>query len=151
LKPYDLISPERASKNIGDFCVLMPGQDRIVLTKEVLVVRASTTAPFDQFYLMWALTLREVRAQWKRVILMQTNREDVGNRAFEIQIPVPKNRKTADEVSKHFRDYYQRLEAARQTFATSLRESPYKHHVFLETAKPLDEEEEGSESEEMTS
>jgi hypothetical protein len=26
LKAFDLICPERASKNIGDFCVLLPGQ-----------------------------------------------------------------------------------------------------------------------------
>lgn len=46
LKPYDLISPERASKNIGEFCVLMPGQQNVVLTKEVIVIRATSSAPF---------------------------------------------------------------------------------------------------------
>lgn len=39
LQPFDLLSPERTSKNIGDFCVLMPGQERVLLTKEIIVLR----------------------------------------------------------------------------------------------------------------
>ncbi len=53
LQAFDLISPERASKNIGEYCVLMPGQERIVLTKEVICIRALQNTPFDQFYLTW--------------------------------------------------------------------------------------------------
>lgn len=50
LLPYDLLCPERASKNIGDFCVLMPGQEQILLTKEVIILRTGHKAIFDQFY-----------------------------------------------------------------------------------------------------
>ena len=42
LRPFDLLCPERTSKNIGDFCVLMPGQERVVLTTEIIVI---TTGP----------------------------------------------------------------------------------------------------------
>lgn len=63
LIPYDLISPERASKNIGEFCVLMPGQENAVFTKEVIVVRANDINLLDQFYLLWALSLNEVKVQ----------------------------------------------------------------------------------------
>lgn len=108
LKEYDLISPERASKNIGEFCVLQPGQENIVLTKEVIIVR-STTKIFDQFYLMWALSLPVVRKQWERVVFMQTNREDVGERYLEIEIPIPPSKKKGEEVSKLYRDYYTQL------------------------------------------
>ncbi len=45
-----------------------------------------------------------VRQQWKRVVFMQTNREDVGARFLEIEIAP--NRERADEVSAPFRDYY---------------------------------------------
>jgi hypothetical protein len=140
LKAYDLISPERASKNIGEFCVLMPGQERVVLTKEVIIIRATEVANFDQFYLLWALTLTYVRDHWKRVILMQTNREDVGDRALEIRLPVPKMqpgadaakkmRAAADAVSQHFRTYFIALDGARAELAAALARSPYKHHVF---------------------
>ena len=94
LKAYDLISPERASKNIGEFSVLMPNQERIVLTKEVIVLRSLVQEmEFDQFYLMWAMSLELVRKQWNRVILMQTNREDVGERYKEILIPIAKRKR----------------------------------------------------------
>lgn len=115
LKAYDLLSPERASKNIGDFCVLMPGQEQIVLTKEVIGMRSETEL-FDQFYLLWALSLPEVRRQWDRIIFMQTNREDVGQRFLEIEIPIPKDKKQADMVSNPYRKYYTGLNNLRNEF-----------------------------------
>ena len=39
LRAFDLLCPERTSKNIGDFCVLMPGQEQLVGTKEMIIVR----------------------------------------------------------------------------------------------------------------
>lgn len=127
---YDLISPERASKNIGEFCVLMPGQEKAVLTKEVIVVRTNTDL-FDQFYLLWALTLNEVVEQWDRIVFMQTNREDVGKRINEIQIPVPESRELADKLSLSFREYYLGLEKARRTFVDAISGGEFKHHIHL--------------------
>lgn len=132
LKAYDLISPERASKNIGEFSVLMPGQEKIVLTKEVIIIRSLVKEiEFDQFYLLWALSLDLVREQWKRIVLMQTNREDVGSRLYEIQIPIPINKSKADEVSKYFKDYYDAISKARTTLDENLKNDRFKHHFYL--------------------
>lgn len=131
LEPYDLISPERASKNIGEFCVLMPGQEKAVFTKEVIVVRAIDKNLLDQFYLLWALSLNEVRAQWERVVFMQTNREDVGKRMLEILMPVPKNIGVADKYSAPFKTYYNSLEESRTIFIKALEESEFNHHIHL--------------------
>ncbi|GGN07892.1 hypothetical protein GCM10010967_49410 [Dyadobacter beijingensis] len=131
LRAYDLISPERASKNIGEFCVLMPGQQNVVLTKEVIVVRATTNAPFNQFYLMWALSLSAVRKQWDRIVFMQTNREDVGKRMLEIIIPVAVDTETAISFSEPFRTYYESLENARNQFITNIERSAFRHHIHL--------------------
>jgi hypothetical protein len=137
LKAYDLISPERASKNIGEFCILMPGQEQIVLTKEVIVLRAEEDnekhKQFDQFYLMWALTLQPVREQWRRITLMQTNREDVGERYKEIRIPVPANFEIGCGVSEHFRCYYMGLEELRRNFAEAISDSGYAHYIHTGT------------------
>ena len=130
LKEYDLISPVRASSNIGQFCVLMPGQSQIVITKEVLVLRASKEALFDQFYLMWAMSLNSVYSQWKRVILMQTNREHVGELYREILIPIPKTKAKATEVSEPFRAYFKGLSATRTRFSEYLTKSNM-HHFHL--------------------
>ena len=135
LKPYDLVCPERTSKNIGDFCILMPGQERVVMTKEIIVLRPGKLATFDPFYLLWAMTLKIVRDQWKRVIFMQTNREDVGKRFREIEIPVPKSQKHAMEVSQEFRRYYTSLATARIEFSQYLLSSG-DHHFFVAGAEP---------------
>lgn len=130
LKAFDLLSPERTSRNIGEFCVLLPGQERVVMTKEIIVMRPGPKAEFDPFYLIWALSLKIVRDQWRRVIFMQTNREDVGKRYFEILVPVPPTRAYADDVSKYFRVYYQTIAKARSTLADYLRKEK-QHHFFV--------------------
>ena len=58
--------------------MILPGQERMVLTKEILLFSVSSNAPIDPFYLFWAMRLRDVQNQWQRVIFMQTNREDLG-------------------------------------------------------------------------
>lgn len=127
LKPYDLISPKRASKNIGEFAVLMPDQTNIVLTKEVMIIRSNSDL-IDQFYLMWALSLKTVRKQWDRIILMQTNREDVGNRIREILIPIPLNKKTMEEKSQIFGEYYGLVEKARKQLQLKLEQDEFSHY-----------------------
>lgn len=133
LREWDLICPERTSKNIGDFCMLMPGQEQVVTTKEVIVLRPGERANFDAFYLMWAMSLNIVRDQWRRVIFMQTNREDVGERYFEIRIPLPIDRAHADKVSAPFKAYYEGLAKARDGLREYL-EDRDEHHFFLGTA-----------------
>ena len=136
LRAFDLVSPERTSKNIGDFCILLPGQERVVMTKEVIVLRPGPKANFDPFYLLWVLSLKVVRDQWRRVIFMQTNREDVGKRYLEILLAVPPTKERAEETSAPFRNYYQTLATARSTLADYLN---YKkqHHFFVSGAEEL--------------
>ena len=116
LHPYDVITPSRASKNIGEPVVLLPGQEDVVLTKEVLVLSSRDDAPFDNFYLAWAMGLEVVLAQWSRVVFMQTNREDLGVRYKEILLPFPPSRKEADEVSAYVKKYYESLARLRAEF-----------------------------------
>lgn len=140
LRAFDLLCPERTSKNIGDFCLLMPGQEQVLLTKEIIVIRPGPEAVFDPFYLLWAMTLKIVRDQWKRVVFMQTNREDVGKRYLEISIPVPKSGEIARKVSEPFRTYFQTIATARAAFSDYLATSG-DHHFFVSGAeKPPVEE-----------
>lgn len=146
LRAFDLLSPERASSNIGEFCVLMPGQEQVVLTREVIVLRVTNKAPFDAFYLLWALSLQIVRDQWKRVIFMQTNREDVGDRYREIVLPIPPDQKEARSVSKDFRDYFTGLSRLRTSFAEHLA-SEGLHHFTLTGAEATAENDDSTEYE----
>lgn len=136
LKAFDLLCPERTSKNIGDFCILLPGQERVVTTKEVIVLRPGPKANFDPFYLLWALSLKVVRDQWRRIIFMQTNREDVGKRYLEILLPVPPTSERAAEISQPFRTYYQTLATARSALSDYLNQEK-QHHFFVSGAEEL--------------
>lgn len=70
LSPWSIVTPSRASKNIGEPSMLLPGQERAVFTKETLIMNATAEALFDNFYLGWALDLDVVRKQWGRVVFM---------------------------------------------------------------------------------
>jgi type I restriction enzyme M protein len=139
LKGWDLISPNRASNNIGEFSILVPGEERIVLTKEVFVLRAmKAESPFDPFYLLWALSLKAVRMQWLRVTFMQTNREDVGERFKEIRIPAPKDKAWAKLVSKNFREYFTALADAKSEFLASIHSDSFDYIASINTVIPSD-------------
>ncbi|TPK59947.1 hypothetical protein FJ930_28850 [Mesorhizobium sp. B2-4-15] len=146
LRPFDLICPERTSKNIGDFCVLMPGQEQVMTTKEVIILRPGPKADFDNFYLLWAMTLKTVRDQWKRVVFMQTNREDVGKRYLEISIPMAPSATRAASVSQPFREYYTKIAEARVGLQSYLSKNS-RHHFFVSgaEAEELDEDAIGAE------
>lgn len=117
LQQWDLISPSRASSNIGEFAILLPGEESIVLTKEVFIIRVMPNSiGITPFYLLWALSLTETRKQWSRVTLMQTNREDVGLRYREITIPYPISVAWATSVSEPFQGYFEGIANAKRNF-----------------------------------
>lgn len=128
LNGWDLLTPNRASSNIGEFAVLLPGEEEIVVTKEVFVLRILTgrDAGWSPFYLLWALTLKAVRNQWQRVALMQTNREDVGDRYREIIIPIPPSLKEAKRLSSSFHDYFTTIATAKKKFVDALGSSGFE-------------------------
>ena len=116
LKAYEICTPARASKNIGEPCMILPGQERMVMTKEVLIFSVNEKTYIDPFYLFWALNLDDVKKQWKRVVFMQTNREDLGDRYRYIEIPYPLNPEDAKNISKGYRDYYEGLDKLQKAF-----------------------------------
>ena len=141
LQGWDLISPNRASSNIGEFAILIPGEEQVVLTKEVYVLRAfSNSLGYDPYYLLWALSLKAVRLQWQRVTLMQTNREDVGERWREIRIPAPPSPEWAMNVSKSFRKYFATIENSKKTFIEETGSDRYDYIASVSAFSLTDDE-----------
>ncbi|MBI5769481.1 MAG: hypothetical protein HZA93_17025 [Verrucomicrobia bacterium] len=107
--------------------ILLPGEEQIVVTKEVFVVRVADANDegWDPFYMFWALCLRATRRQWQRVTLMQTNREDCGDRYLEVRIPVPKSKAWATEVSAAFRGYFTTIATAKVDFTEKVGASSF--------------------------
>ena len=128
LHAWDVITPNRASSNIGEFAILLPGEEDVVLTKEMFVLRTPVEdSAWTPFYLLWALCLRCVRRQWQRITLMQTNREDVADRYREIRVPCPPSKEWAEQMSQPFRDYFTKLAEGRTTFLTQIRASGIRY------------------------
>lgn len=136
LQAWDLITPNRASSNIGEFAILLPGEEQVVLTKEVFVIRVLKTELVDPFYLLWAFSLKAVRDQWRRITLMQTNREDCGQRHREIVLPKPKNKASGEAISVAFRDYFETIAKARASFVEKVDHSKFEHVANVISAAP---------------
>lgn len=141
LQAWDLMTPNRASSNIGEFAVLLPGEEKVLLTKEVFVIRMVKQELFDSFYLLWALSLKAVRDQWRRIALMQTNREDCGQRHREVVLPKPKDKEWADYTSKAFRDYFTTLADAKARFIEAVIDSKFEHVANVSSVIPIEDEE----------
>lgn len=109
----------------------------MVLTKEMFVVRVARADLVDPFYLLWALSLKAVRDQWRRVTLMQTNREDCGQRFREIVLPKPKSKAWAESTSAAFRDYFQTIADARTAFIERVRVSKFEHVANVTSNAPV--------------
>ncbi|MCC6652697.1 MAG: hypothetical protein IT348_16210 [Candidatus Eisenbacteria bacterium] len=137
LSAWDLISPNRASSNIGEFALLLPGEEEVLITKEVFILRIAggTKQGWSPFYLLWALSLTEVRNQWRRVTLMQTNREDVGQRYREILLPRPSSPDWAASVSGPFRDYFSTVAESRTRFSSNITELSARGFTFIPSVR----------------
>jgi len=113
----DLISPARASSNIGQFCIVLPWQTHVVLTREVVILRVlPNDLGLDAFLLLALLSLRVVQEQYVALALMQTNREDLGDRWKEVRVPIPTTRDAKQEVAQPMREYFEAIIKARKSY-----------------------------------
>ena len=83
--------------------------DRNIFRHSVFVQVKCLQATNTKKYLLLKphrLPLRDVQNQWQRVIFMQTNREDLGNRYRLIEIPYTDDKIAAQNVSQCYRDYF---------------------------------------------
>ncbi len=119
----DLVSPARASSNIGQFSMVLPWQTRVILTREVLVLRVEENdQEVDAFLLLALLSLRVVQRQYAYLTLMQTNREDLSDRWLEVQVPLPRTRPQRRKLAAPVRDYFQAIVQARESYEEMLKQ-----------------------------
>lgn len=113
----DLVTPSRASSNIGQFCMVMPWQTHVVFTKEVLLLRAAKNdRGIDPFLLLALFSLKVVQDQYLNLALMQTNRDHLGDHWREVVIPLPKNPGDRAAVTAPVKRYFDGLIQARQSY-----------------------------------
>lgn len=117
LQPFDLVTPTRASKNIGLFSAVMPWQTHVILTREIAVWRVAEKAKrIDRWLLLALVSLRVVHEQFKFLVLMQMNREDLSDRYKELLLPIPRKQSVRDKWSKPIADYFDAMNLAREKY-----------------------------------
>lgn len=117
LRAHDLLTPTRASKNIGLFGVIMPWQTKVILTREIAVWRVPEEAKaIDPWLLLGLVSLKVVHEQFRYLVLMQTNREDLGDRYRELLLPLPRDEKRRHEWAYPIREYFEGVAAARASY-----------------------------------
>jgi len=117
ISAFDLVTPTRASKNIGLFGVVMPWQRSVVLTREIAVWRFTDDAsPLDRWLFLALASMRIVHDQFRYLVLMQTNREDLGRRWRELLLPIPRDAAKRTAWATPIREYFQAVTAARESY-----------------------------------
>lgn len=122
LEAFDLVTPTRASKNIGLFGMVMPWQTNVILTREINIWRVTKKAKkIDPFLLLNLMSLKAVHGQFSFLVLMQTNREDLSKRYKEILLPIPRDEGTRERWSKPIENYFE-MQIKSREFYRQLRE-----------------------------
>ena len=107
LRAFDLVTPTRASKNIGLLGVVMPWQVNAVLTREIAIIRIADQTRISPWLLLVMMSLRVVNDQFRYLVQMQTNREDLGPRIRELKLPIPKSMSIRKQWERHVREYFE--------------------------------------------
>jgi type I restriction enzyme M protein len=130
LHAFDLVTPTRASKNIGMFGVIMPWQTNVVLTREIAVWRVNPNSELlDRWLLLALMSLKVVHDQFRFLVLMQMNREDLGDRYREILLPIPRSAELRETWSGPVREYLSATAQARQSYELLLRQLSPEHFI----------------------
>ncbi len=116
LKPHDLVTPTRACSTIGLFSVVRPWQTRAILTREIAIWRPTSKCRIDRWLLLALLSLKVVHEQFRFLVLMQTNREDLGERWRELRLPIPRNVKQRETWTNPIREYFEAESKVREAF-----------------------------------
>ena len=129
LRPFDLVTPTRASKNIGLLGVIMPWQVNAVLTKEIAIIRVTDQNRLSPWLLLVTMSLRVVNDQFRYLVQMQTNREDFGQRIRELRVPIPNRRGVREKLESHVRGYLEATAAAHSEYDRLLESFDANHFV----------------------
>ncbi len=117
LQSFDLVTPTRASRNIGLFGVIMPWQTNVILTREIAIWRVREGAKrIDPWLLLAVISVKAVHDQFRFLVLMQMNREDLGDRFRELLLPIPRTPATRERWARPIREYFQALTLARKSY-----------------------------------
>ena len=93
------------------------GRTEVILTREVFIWRIRERGKrIDRWLFLALASLKVVHDQFKYLVLMQMNREDLGRRYRELLLPIPRTRRAREKWSAPVRRYFEAQTAARTSY-----------------------------------
>ena len=103
LKEKDILYVRRGSYRIGGVAMVSPFDKKVLLTREILVLRVlneKNEYNLDSYYLLYLLSHILVSMQTNNKVLIETTLPNIADRWKEIKLPIHKDIKKRKEISE---------------------------------------------------
>ena len=107
LKEEDILYVRRGSYRIGSVAMISPFDTKVLLTREILVLRVvnkENKYDIDAYYLLYLLSHRLTQLQSKNKILIETTLPNIANRWQELMLPVSKDKSKRKRISEQIKN-----------------------------------------------
>ena len=89
----------------------------MILTREIFIWRLKDEGEWIDRWLFLALaSLKVVHEQFSYLVLMQMNREDLGNRYKDLLLPIPRTPEAREKWAGPVRRYFESITEARKSY-----------------------------------
>jgi type I restriction enzyme M protein len=102
LKPKDILYVRRGSYRIGGVAMVSPFDTKVLLTREILVLRVARPEnqyDIDAYYLLYLLSHRLVALQTRNKVLIETTLPNIADRWKELKLPIHASSADRQDVS----------------------------------------------------
>lgn len=107
LHKEDILYVRRGSYRIGSVAMVSPYDTKVLLTREILVLRVkdkNNKYNLDPYYLLYLLSHKLTQMQSTNKILIETTLPNIANRWSELLLPISKDEKERKHISKQIKN-----------------------------------------------
>ena len=107
LKEEDILYVRRGSYRIGSVAMVSPFDTKVLLTREILVLRVidkENKYNIDAYYLLYLLSHKLTQLQSKNKILIETTLPNIANRWQELMLPISKDENERKRISEQIKN-----------------------------------------------
>ncbi len=107
LHEEDILYVRRGSYRIGSVAMVSPYDTKVLLTREILVLRVANKDNkynLDPYYLLYLLSHNLTQMQSANKILIETTLPNIANRWSELMLPISKDEKVRKKISEQIKN-----------------------------------------------
>lgn len=105
----DIVYVRRGSYRIGSVAMISPHDLKVLLTRELLVLRViKENNPYDisPYYLLYLLSHKLTQMQTLNKVLIETTLPNIANRWMEVMLPISNDKNHRKEISKKVEEVF---------------------------------------------